>query len=272
MSSRSIHPTAIVHPKSELDEDVIVGPFCVIGEHVKIGRGTELCSHVSLEGHTDIGQRCKIFPYVSIGGPPQHLQYHDEPTRVSIGDENILREYVTVNRGTAFGGGVTTIGRHNFLMAYVHVAHDCHVGDDVVMANAATLAGHVSVGNHAVIGGLVGVHQYVRIGDYAMIGGCSAVTRDVPPFMRAVGNRADLYGINAIGLRRGGFSAQRIRVLKQAYSLLFRKNQRMADSIKLARHQFDESPDVLILLTFLETSTRGMCRSARKGQSDQEEF
>ncbi len=268
----SIHPTAFVHPKAELDADVTVGPFCVIGEHVAIGRGTALGSHVCIEGMTAIGQRCKIFSYVSIGSPPQHLQYHDEPTRVRIGDENILREFVTIHRGTAFGGGVTTIGRHNFLMAYVHIAHDCHVGNDVVMANAATLAGHVLIGNSVVIGGLVGVHQYVRIGDYAMIGGCSAVVRDVPPFMRAAGNRANLYGVNAIGLRRGDIATQRIRVLKQAYQLLFRKRQRMADAIKLARHQFQDSPDVLVLLTFLETSTRGICRSVRKSRDDQEEF
>lgn len=268
----SIHPTAIVHPNASLDEDVVVGPHCVIGEDVTIGRGTELRSHVSIEGITEIGQRCKIFPYVSLGGPPQHLQYHDESTRLSIGDDTIIRESVTIHRGTSFGGGITTVGRQNFLMACVHVAHDCRVGDSVVMANGATLAGHVSVGNYAVIGGLVGVHQYARVGDYAMVGGCSAVARDVPPFMRAVGNRANLYGVNAIGLRRGGFSAQRIRILRQAYQVLFRKKQRMADAVKLARHQFQNSPDVLVLLTFLERSTRGTCRAAKKDKDDPEEL
>lgn len=268
----SIHPTAIVHPKAQIDKEVRIGPYCVIGEHVKIGRGSELLSHVCVDGWTEIGQRCKIFPYVSIGSPPQHMQYHDEPTKVSIGNDNIFREYVTINRGTAFGGGVTTLGAHNFLMAYVHIAHDCHVGNHVVMANAATLAGHITIGNYSVIGGLVGIHQYVRVGDYAMIGGCSAVGRDVPPFMKAAGYRASLYGLNLIGLRRGGFSVQRIRVLKQAYQVLFRKKQRMTDAIKLARHQFQDSPDVLVLLTFLETSTRGTCRAVRKGQEEQEEF
>lgn len=266
------HPTAIIHPKAEIEEDVVIGPFCVVGEHVRIGRGSELHSHVTIDGWTEVGQRCKLFPFVSIGSPPQHLQYRDEPTRVIIGDDNILREYVTVNRGTVFGGGVTTLGHHNFLMAYVHLAHDCHVGAHVIMANAATLAGHVTVGNHAVIGGLVGVHQYVRIGDYAMIGGCSAVARDVPPYMRAAGNRAKLHGLNCLGLRRGGFSSQRIRVLKQAYQLLFRKNQRLAEATKLARYQFEDSPDVLLLLTFLEASTRGACRPVKKGQVDEEEF
>ena len=157
-------------------------------------------------------------------------------------------------------------------MAYVHLAHDCHVGDYVIMANAATLAGHITLGSHAVIGGLVGVHQYVRIGDYAMIGGCSAVARDVPPYMRAAGNRAKLYGLNSIGLRRGGFSSQRIRILKQAYQLLFRKNQRLSEATKLARYQFEDSPDVLMLITFLEASTRGACRPARKGQDEEEDF
>ncbi len=272
MSDAFIHPTACVHPKAELDEGVSVGPFCVIGEHVKLGRGTALRAHVCIEGMTEIGQRCTLFPYVSIGSPPQHVQYHDEPTHVRIGDDNIVREYVTINRGTAFAEGVTTLGRQNFLMAYSHVAHDCHVGDHVIMANGATLAGHVSIGHSAVIGGLVGVHQYVRIGDYAMIGGCSAVARDVPPFMRAVGNRARLYGLNAIGLRREGIAVQRIRVLQRAYNVLFRTNQRMADAIKVARYQFQDSRDVLGLLTFLETSTRGTCRPVRKGRDVQEDF
>jgi len=267
-----IHPTAIIHPKAELDEEVVVGPYAVIGEHVKIGRSTHVGSHVNLEGWTEIGPRCQIYPFASIGGPPQHLQYKDEPTRVVIGAQNILREYVTVNRGTVFGGGHTTIGDHNFLMAYVHIAHDCLVGNNVIMANAATLGGHISIGHHAVISGLVGIHQYVRVGDYAMIGGCSKVTRDVPPFLRASGNRNALYGLNSIGLRRAGFSQQRIRILKKAYQLLFRKGQRLAENTKLARHEFQDSSDVLLLLTFLESSTRGTCRPARKGTNEDEEF
>lgn len=272
MGDIAIDPTASVHPQAKLAEGVRVGPFCMVGEHVTLGRGTELRAHVCIEGITEIGQRCTIFPYVSIGSPPQHLQYHDEPTRVQIGDDNIFREYVTINRGTAFDEGITTIGQGNYLMAYSHVAHDCRVGNHVIMANGATLGGHVAIGHYAVIGGLVGVHQYVRIGDYAMIGGCSAVTRDVPPFMRAAGNRARLYGLNAIGLRREGISTQRIRLLKQAYHVLFRRKQRMADAIKVARHQFQDSPDVLVLLTFLETSTRGTCRPVNKGRDDSEDF
>jgi UDP-N-acetylglucosamine acyltransferase len=159
-----------VHPKANVGEDVVIGPYCVVGEHVTIGDQTELLPHVCIEGHTEIGRCCRISPFASIGTPPQHLQYKDEPTKVSIGDHNIIRENVTINRGTAFGSGITRIGDHNFLMAYTHVAHDCELGNHIIMANAANLAGHVSVGNSVVIGGLVGVHQYVRIGEYAMVG------------------------------------------------------------------------------------------------------
>jgi UDP-N-acetylglucosamine acyltransferase len=257
-----IHPTSVVHPKAELADDVVIGPHSVVGEHVKIGQGTRLVSHVYIEGWTEIGDRCQIYPFASIGTPPQHLQYRGEPTRVVIGNDNILREYVTVNRATAFGGGVTTIGHHNFLMAYVHVAHDCLLGSHLIMANAASLAGHISIGDHAIIGGLVGIHQFVRVGAYAMIGGCSAVGRDVPPFMRAAGGyRAQLYGLNSVGLKRHGFSVDRITALKQAYELLFRSGHRMADAIKLARDEFKDNPDVAEVLTFMEGTKRGVCRS-----------
>lgn len=262
----AIHPTAVVHPKAELGPDVEIGAYSIVGEHVKIGRGTSLMAHVYVEGDTEIGERCQIYPYSSIGTPPQHLQYRGEPTRVVIGHDNVLREYVTVNRGTVAGGGVTTIGHHNFLMAYVHVAHDCHLGNHLIMANAATLAGHITIGDHAIIGGLVGIHQFVRIGKYVMIGGCSAVGRDVPPFMRAAGGyRARLYGLNSVGLKRQGFSNERISVLKRAYELLFRSDHRLAEAIKLAREEFKESPDVLELLVFLEGSKRGICVSVGKG-------
>jgi UDP-N-acetylglucosamine acyltransferase len=266
-----IHPTAIVHPKAQLSEGVEIGPFSVVGEHVKIGRGTRLMAHVYVEGWTEIGERCQLYPYASIGTPPQHLQYQGEPTQVVIGHDNILREYVTVNRGTVPGGGMTTIGHHNFLMAYVHVAHDCHLGNYLIMANAATLAGHITIGDHAIIGGLVGIHQFVRIGRYVMIGGCSAVGRDVPPFMRAAGGyRAQLYGLNSIGLKRQGFSNERISTLKRAYELLFRSGHRMAEALKLARDEFRDNPEVLEVLTFMEGSKRGVCRSVGKEAEDDE--
>jgi UDP-N-acetylglucosamine acyltransferase len=260
-----IHPTAVVHPRAELAQDVEIGPFSVVGEHVKIGRGTKLMAHVYVDGWTEIGDRCQLYPYASIGTPPQHLQYLGEPTRVVIGHDNILREYVTVNRGTVQGGGVTSIGNRNFLMAYVHVAHDCHLGNHLIMANAATLAGHITIGDHAIIGGLVGIHQFVRVGPYVMIGGCSAVGRDVPPFMRAAGGyRAQLYGLNSVGLKRHGFSNERIVTLKKAYELLFRSGHRMAEAMKIAREDFRDSADVLQVLAFMEASKRGVCRSVGK--------
>jgi UDP-N-acetylglucosamine acyltransferase len=266
-----IHPTAIVHPKAGVAEDVVIGPYSVVGEHVTIGGGSQLMSHVCIDGWTDIGERCQIYPYASIGTAPQHLQYKGEPTRVVIGHDTILREYVTVNRGTVFGGGVTTIGDHNFLMAYVHVAHDCHLGSHLIMANAATLAGHITVGDHAIIGGLVGIHQYVRVGAHVMIGGCSAVGRDVPPFMRAAGGyRARLYGLNSIGLKRQGFTGDRISVLKRAYEILFRSDLLMAEAIKQARETFRDSHDVLEVIAFLEGSKRGICRSVGKDKEEED--
>jgi UDP-N-acetylglucosamine acyltransferase len=266
-----IHPTAIVHPKAQLAPDVIVGPYCVVGEHAKIGRGTKLVSHVCVDGWTDIGESCQLYPYVSIGSPPQHLGYQGEPTQVIIGNHNILREYVTVNRATAQGGGKTTLGHHNFLMAYVHVAHDCHLGSHLILANAASLAGHITIGDHAIIGGLSGIHQYVRIGAYSMVGGCCALGQDVPPFMRAAGGyRAKLYGLNSIGLRRHGFSAERLANLKQAYELLFRSGHRTAEAVKLAKERFREDKDVLELVTFMEGTKRGICRSVAKNQEDED--
>ena len=266
-----IHPTAIVHPKAELGQDVIIGPYSVVGEHVTIGQGTELMSHVNVDGWTTIGQRCHIYPYASVGTAPQHLQYKGEPTQVVIGDDTILREYVTVNRGTAFGGGVTSIGHHSFLMAYVHVAHDCRLGNHLIMANAATLAGHITIGDHAIIGGLVGIHQYVRVGSHVMIGGCSALGRDVPPFMRAAGGyRARLYGLNSIGLKRQGFSIERLAVLKQAYEVLFRSDLLQAEAIKRAQEEFKESQDVREVIAFIEGSKRGICRSIGQDVEDEE--
>ena len=265
-----IHPTAIVHPKAQLGEDVAIGPYSVIGEHVRIGRGSQLMAHVNIDGWTDIGERCQIYPFASIGSAPQHLQYKGEPTRVVIGNDNILREYVTVNRGTVFGGGETTVGDHNFLMAYVHVAHDCHLGNQIIMANAATLAGHITVGDHAIIGGLSGIHQYVRIGPQVMIGGCSAVGRDVPPYMRAAGGyRAHLYGLNTIGLKRQGFTNDRISALKQAYEILFRSGLMMAEALKRIREEFKGQPDVQEVVAFVEGTKRGICKSV--GAADEED-
>ncbi|MFM8551067.1 MAG: acyl-ACP--UDP-N-acetylglucosamine O-acyltransferase [Nitrospiraceae bacterium] len=265
-----IHSTAIVHPKAELGPDVEIGPYCVIGEHVRIGRGTRLVSHVVVDGWTEIGERCQVWPFSSIGTPPQHLHYKGEPTRVVIGHDNVLREYVTVNRATVEGGGLTKLGDMNFLMAYSHIAHDCLLGSHIIMANSANLAGHITIGDHAVIGGLAGIHQFVRIGPYAMVGGCSAVAQDVPPFMRANGDRAQLFGLNSVGLRRHGFATQRISTLKKVYAALFRSGQRLSEAVKQTKAQFPDNPDVAQLAAFIDASKRGLCRAAGKDEDGQD--
>ena len=233
-----IHPTAVIHPKAQLAEDVQVGPFCVVGEHVTIRKGTRLLSHVTVEGWTEVGERCELHPFVSVGGPPQHLGYKGEPTKVVIGSDNIFREYVTVNRATVQGGGITSIGDKNFLMAYCHVAHDCRLGSHLIMANAASLAGHITIGDHAIIGGLSGIHQFVRIGAYAMVGGCCALGQDLPPFMRAAGGyRARMYGLNSVGLRRhdGADIRERLREFGDRVDLADAKSVRVASNKRCTR-------------------------------------
>lgn len=257
-----IHPTAIIHPKAKLADDVEVGPFCVVGEHVTIGKGTRLLSHVSIDGWTEIGERNEVHPFASIGGPPQHLGYRGEPTQVVLGDDNVIREYVTINRGTVQGGGVTSLGSKGILMAYVHVAHDCRLGNHLIMANAASLAGHITIGDHSVIGGLTGILQFVRVGDYVMVGGCCAIGQDIPPFAFAAGGyRAHLYGLNTVGLQRHGFSSDRIALLRKAFDLLFRAGHRTAEAIKLAQKEFKGQEDVAKILTFMEGTKRGISRA-----------
>jgi UDP-N-acetylglucosamine acyltransferase len=262
-----VHPTAIVHPGAQLADDATVGPYTVIGEHVVVGAGTRIDGHVMVEGRTTIGADCHIFPFCSIGQPPQDLKYAGEPTRLVIGDHNVCREYVTLNLGTAPGGGVTTIGDHNFLMAYVHVAHDCHIGHHTVLANAATLAGHISMGDWSTVGGLVGVHQFVRIGAHAMIGGCSGLGQDVPPYLIAAGRPATLYGLNAIGLKRRGYTDEQVQALKQAYQMLFRSKLKRKEAIKEATAKWGGSPEVMVLVRFIEQSERGVCSPNRQASS-----
>lgn len=255
-----IHPTAIVHPKAEIDSGVTIGPYSIIGEHVKIGKGTKLGAHVVIEGWTEVGEDCTFFHMASVGTIPQDLKFSGEETRLKIGRSNTFREFVTLNRGTQSGGGETVIGDHNFLMAYVHVAHDCQIGSHVIMANAATLAGHIHIGDYAVIGGLVGVHQFVKIGAYALVGGCSAVSQDIPPFMSAAGVHARLYGLNLVGLKRHGFSNERIQNLKKAYRILFRSGLTLKEAAKKVRDEVTSSEDIRQLLQFVESSKRGICR------------
>ncbi len=255
-----IHKTAIVDPNAELGKEVTVGPYSIIGPKVKIGANTRIDSHVIIKGPTEIGERCTIFPFASIGDIPQDLKFKGGETKLIIGNDNIIREYVTINRGTEEGGGVTVIGDHNFFMAYAHIAHDCIINNHVIMANGATLAGHIEIEDHAIIGGLVAIHQFVKIGRNSFIGGCSAVPQDVPPFCLAVGNRARLYGLNLTGLKRNNFTNQTIKRLKDAYRILFRSGLTLNEAIKQIQQKITDSPEVNHLIEFIKKSKRGILR------------
>jgi UDP-N-acetylglucosamine acyltransferase len=255
-----VHPTAVVHPDAELAPDVEVGPYAVIGRGVRMGAGCRVGAHAVIEGPTEIGEGNLFFPFCSIGTAPQHLKYAGEATSLRIGCDNTFREFVTVNRGTRQGGGETAVGDQNFLMAYVHVAHDCRLADHIIMANAATLGGHIEVGSHAVIGGLTGIHQFVRIGAYAMVGGHSAVRMDVPPYLLAVGEGPKLHGLNLVGLKRHGFSAEQIRRLKQSYQILFRSGLLLKEAVQRVRAELADSPEAMALAKFVEGSERGVSR------------
>jgi len=255
-----IHPTAIVEEGAEIHESAEVGPYCIVGPHVKIGAGTRVGPHAVLDGRTEIGENNRIFHHASVGAVPQHAKYRGEPTKLVIGSDNVLREFVTVHLGTVEDRGVTIIGDRNLLMAYAHVAHDCTLEDGVIMANAATLGGHVYVESRVVLGGLVGIHQFVRIGRNAMIGGMSAVRLDIPPFVRASDNPAKLYGLNIVGLQRAGFSADEIGRLRKAYRILFQSGELLKDAVAMVRAELGEDPNVMNLVEFVEKSERGFCR------------
>jgi len=258
--STDIHPTAIIAPGAEIDEGVSIGPFCIIGEHVRISAGTKLASNIVIEGNTEIGENCTINPFTSIGLAPQDMKYKNEETGVRIGNNNIIREYMTIHRASVGGDGFTTIGDGNFLMAYVHIAHDCKIGNSVIMANVATLAGHVHVENFAVIGGLVAIHQFTRIGAYAMVGGFSGVGQDIPPYMIASGPRAKLFGLNTLGLKRHGFSETTMNELKKAYKILFREKRTLKDAIKKVQEDLPYSDEIKLLIEFIQKNKRGICR------------
>lgn len=253
-----IHPTAIVDPAAELADDVEVGPYSIIEAPVAIGAGTWIGPHVVIRPYTTIGQRCRIYQFAVVGEIPQDLKFQGEESYLIIGDDNTIREFATLHRGTAGGGGVTRIGNNNLFMAYTHVAHDCQVGSHVIMSNAATLAGHITVEDYAILGGLSAVHQFCKIGTHAFIGGCSAVARDVPPFCMAVGNRAKLVGLNLVGLKRRGFSLATIETLRQAYDLLFLSDLTQKEAIAQVRERFPDEPAIQTLLTFIENSERGI--------------
>ncbi len=254
-----IHPTAIVSPQAKLGDGVSVGPFSIVGADVELGPGCEISSHAVVDGHTRLGAGVRVFPFASVGAAPQDLKYAGEPTRVEIGDGTIVRESVTVHRGTVGGGGVTRVGRNCLLMAYSHVAHDCVLGDRVILANGVQLAGHVTIEEFAILGGLCAVHQFARIGASAMLGGGTMAAKDVVPFVHCSGNRdVHLYGINSIGLRRRGFSEERIRILKDAYRLLFRSDHRLSRALEEVEASVELNDDVRHLLRFIRESERGI--------------
>jgi UDP-N-acetylglucosamine acyltransferase len=255
-----IHPSSIVSPKAKIADGVCIGPFSIIGERVEIGMDTAIDSHVVIDGNTVIGEKNRIYPYVSLGLPPQDVGYSGEDTRLVIGDENIIREFVTVNRATTKQDMVTRIGNKNYLMAYAHVAHDCTLGNSIIMSNAATLGGHIEIGDKAIIGGLVAVHQFVRIGAYAFIGGMSATVKDIPPFMMASGDRAKLYGLNVRGLKREGFSREKIDALKRAYQIIWRDHHLLNEALKRVQEEIAPFGELDMLLDFITSSKRGVVR------------
>ncbi len=255
-----IHPSAIVHPGAKIAPGVKVGPYSVIGENVQIGQGTLLDSHVIVDGWTRIGERCHLFPFASVGAPPQAIRYRGEPTRLTIGNDNVIREFVTINRGTMEGGGETVLGDGNFIMAYSHIAHDCKIGNRVTMANASTLAGHIEVEDFAIVGGLAAIHQFVRVGCYSIIGGMSGVPQDVPPYTMAAGNRARLFGLNNVGLRRHRFSEPTLAALKQTYRILFRSHLTLQKALDRVEKEVPDLPEVRHFIDFLKKSKRGVSR------------
>jgi UDP-N-acetylglucosamine acyltransferase len=256
----SIHPTAIVDPKAELGNDVQVGPYAIIREDVSIGSGSQVGSHAVIEPFVSIGRDCRIFQFASIGATPQSLKFEGEKTYVKIGRGTIIREFVTIHRGTGFGGGITEIGEQNFLMAYTHIAHDCKTGRMVVMANNATLAGHITIGDYATVGGLTAIHQFVKVGDYAFIGGKSAVVKDIPPFVIAAGDRARLHGMNTVGLKRHGFTQNTINELKKVYRIIFRIGLTRNEALERVKAEVEQIPEVVKFLEFILSSQRGITR------------
>jgi UDP-N-acetylglucosamine acyltransferase len=258
--SHDIHPTAIVDPRAKLGANVTVGPYTVIDGDVEIADGTTIGAHNVITGHTKIGRDNRIFHFCSIGEANQDKKYKGEPTRLEIGERNTIREYCSLNRGTAQDAGVTRVGDDNWIMAYVHIAHDCQVGDNTVFANNATLAGHVHVGDWTTLGGFVGVHQYVKIGAHVMAGVSSVVLQDVPPFVTIAGNPCATYGINSEGLKRRGFTPEAIAGLKRAYKTLYKSGLSLADARAELEKQALDSPEVRPLAEFLAASTRGILR------------
>jgi len=255
-----IDPKAIVDPQAELDEGVSVGPFSVIGKGVRIGAGSSIGSHVVIKGVTEIGRDNRIFQFASVGEDPQDMKYAGEETRLEIGDRNVIREFVTINRGTLQDSGVTRIGNDNLLMAYTHVAHDCRIGDHVIMANAASLGGHVKIDDWAILGGFTTVHQFCRIGSHAFCAMGTGTTKDIPPYLMVSGHPAKPHGINAEGLRRRGFDSTAIQRIKQGYKILYMQQLKLNQAQEALRELADESDEIQLYLDFLAQSERSIVR------------
>ena len=259
MSGVEIHPTAIVDPKAELGAETIVGPYCIVGSEVVLGEGCWLQHHVTLCGPMRAGAKNKFYAYCSIGQQTQDLKYAGEPTYLEIGDENTFREFCTVNRSTK-ADGKTRVGNRGDFLAYSHIGHDCTVGNSVVFSNNGTLAGHVEIGDHAVMGGLTAVHQFCRIGRFAITGGCSKIVQDVPPFLIADGNPAEIRGVNLIGLERAGFTPESIKAIKEAFRLIYRSKLNTRQAIEAVRKQIEPREEITQLIEFIEKSERGIVR------------
>jgi len=255
----TIHPTAVIHPGAKIGEGCQIGPYCVIGEHVTLGANCKLHSHVVIDGHTTLGSGNDIFPFASIGLQTQDLKWKGGTTWTRIGNNNTFREYVTVHSATS-DGDATVVGSENHILAYCHIAHDCQLGNHIVMSNVGTLAGHVKVEDHAIVGGLAAVHQFCRIGTMAIIGGCSKVVQDVPPYMLADGNPAETRTVNKIGLERNGVSEEAQTALKQAYKIIFRDGLTISNALVRIETELPKLPEVLHLLEFARKSERGLSK------------
>lgn len=255
-----IHPTAIVHPGARLGNNVRIGAYSIIGEHVEIGDDCEIGAHVVITGHTRLGRGNRIYPFACLGEAPQDKKYAGEPTRLIIGDGNTIREYCTLNTGTVQDRGETRIGNDNWIMAYVHIAHDCVVGSHTIFANNATLAGHVLIDDYAILGGFTGVHQFCRIGAHVITGIASVVRQDIPPYVMAAGNPASPHGINSEGLRRRGFTAEAMSAIKRAYKTLYRSGLTLAEARQRIEAEVDRHPELQALADFLAVPGRGIIR------------
>ena len=256
-----IHPAALIDPKAEISEGVEIGPYSIIEKDVSVGEGTKIGPHVVIREGTHIGKGCQIFQFASIGEAPQATFYRGEKTSLFIGDQNIIREFVTLHRGTTKGGGKTVIGNENVFMAYSHVAHDCQIGNQVILANGATLAGHIVIEDYAVIGGLSAIHQFCQVGTHAFISGLTGVSLDIPPYMLASGSRAKLFGLNTVGLKRHRFSEETLKALKKAYRIIFRSGLTLEKAMKkVEEDEISKTPEIQHLLQFIQRSKRGISR------------